>query len=144
MRNQFARVIALVVPHLFEEFPEVERLGLLRQFVEYAPASAFSLAQSVKESFQLRVHNSPEKIHPKSIGVVYRLLPYFTPVCPSIQSERPIEVVARWRRMWLRPPAWTADKKRDYPGLKVLIFLAVIHPRSEERRVGKECRSRWS
>ena len=32
-------------------------------------------------------------------------------------------------------------------GLSIAIpkgFVGLVHPRSEERRVGKECRSRWS
>ena len=32
--------------------------------------------------------------------------------------------------------------KRDYPDRAMVVSLMV--PRSEERRVGKECRSRWS
>ena len=31
-----------------------------------------------------------------------------------------------------------------YSGTEALLFLANEKPRSEERRVGKECRSRWS
>lgn len=75
MRDEFAGVIALIVPHLFEQFPEVERLGVLRQFMEYAPAGAFSLAQDIEEPFQLRVHNSPEKIPTKSTTGLYHDIP---------------------------------------------------------------------
>ena len=29
-------------------------------------------------------------------------------------------------------------------GAQVVVIAPTLHPRSEERRVGKECRSRWS
>src|SRR6266852_4025782 len=102
MRNQFARVIALVVPHLFEEFPEVERLGLLRQLVEYAPAGACSLAQDIEEPFQLRVHNSPEKSQRS-------LLRDFTTISPSLQSGLRSSTLETHK---VEPPTWKADKKR--------------------------------
>ena len=39
---------------------------------------------------------------------------------------------------------FVSDKLKTAGMRKVKIFKTERHPRSEERRVGKECRSRWS
>ena len=41
-------------------------------------------------------------------------------------------------------PAVRRNKKTVVAGLMLLLLAGIAYARSEERRVGKECRSRWS
>src|SRR5256885_7004262 len=39
---------------------------------------------------------------------------------------------------------WLADPRALAPSTRIDVLLTLLADRSEERRVGKECRSRWS
>ena len=60
----------------------------------------------------------------------------FNNIIPGVSEWRPVKVAQ-----------WWVDKTEEREGDSILRTVDTLHvhlPRSEERRVGKECRSRWS
>src|SRR5215204_3782078 len=59
------------------------------------------------------------------------------------ETRRARRALAREARRWgvIAAPGWDGDAGRRLPGPSA---VEVVELRSEERRVGKECRSRWS
>src|SRR5690625_7670460 len=65
----------------------------------------------------------------------------------TIWGERPIWVSTAWMRgliMWALPKVFTATVFLSALTATIMTSYVPLKPRSEERRVGKECRSRWA
>src|SRR5258708_15072459 len=63
--------------------------------------------------------------------------------CTGTQRMKDGRLVANLRLFSARPRA-SRKQERALPSLAMWILSGVLFVRSEERRVGKECRSRWS
>ena len=82
------------------------------------------------------------------ILLVVLLLPYL--VTPFYRTVHPVSTLMAWRwlkgapvaRPWIDFGAISPSLPRSVVGSEDAKFCS--HHRSEERRVGKECRSRWS
>src|SRR2546426_11388744 len=66
---------------------------------------------------------------------------------PLVLAQEFVLAVARGARSLLIEEVGDVhleDRKDLEESLQADLVFSVLHPRSEERRVGKECRSRWS
>ena len=61
-----------------------------------------------------------------------------------IAGNRPADRLAKLDAFWNKMARGSAGRTGGWPGLAELWTSWSILARSEERRVGKECRSRWS
>src|SRR5256885_8665718 len=79
----------------------------------------------------------------KVTGVQTCALPIL-PKWPSVSVQGRVSR-SRWSCVERRP-GWSGQQREDVEsaGGRALSGLALVPRRSEERRVGKECRSRWS
>src|ERR1035437_10249132 len=57
---------------------------------------------------------------------------------PQLPADHPVKILCREVQLYPR----SSSAKREKPIIAAL--TSALSPRSEERRVGKECRSRWS
>src|SRR3712207_9517218 len=69
-------------------------------------------------------------IPPTKVRLVIKFVIVFLPFCATW-------LIPAMSRLTACKPLWRGDRQDRRPP-------RVPHPRSEERRVGKECRSRWS
>src|SRR5688572_31490145 len=63
------------------------------------------------------------------------------PTCDRIDTANPMAKAGCSRRLWIQSAATKASRMRS---ATTKIAGSPCAERSEERRVGKECRSRWS
>src|SRR6185312_16721871 len=70
----------------------------------------------------------------------------FVVIVIVLVSIRVIEIDYNWSQLSDSTSQFRSSVKRIAPGSKVFVAYAdrSLGERSEERRVGKECRSRWS
>src|SRR5690606_7942912 len=71
----------------------------------------------------------------------------FHPTCPAPSIVKPLSIVRTSRpvvRPWIRLLCQSDNWKVPPPAKVTSPLIRKTVPRSEERRVGKECRSRWS
>src|SRR2546430_6278081 len=55
-----------------------------------------------------------------------------------------VVAVTGWLKRWLSARLWRWIHRLSYAAFGVLFLHALLSGRSEERRVGEECRSRWA
>src|SRR5947209_20242108 len=108
---------------------------------QFSPAERAARAAATERDYQQtlqqlglgRLRSGVDGMHPNAPNAVNydeaRVRPYVLPPLLTMRNGRPVQTAADW---------WS--KRR--PQL-VELFDREMYGRSEERRVGKECRSRW-
>src|SRR2546427_155717 len=84
--------------------------------------------------------------HTKRLFNSAKILRMQIPFTQEVVNQAQVEVVRanQLESCYLRPLTWIGDHKLGVSPKGNTIHLMVAAWRSEERRVGKECRSRWS